>query len=96
MDLDPPNVIQWGYTDGEAVSPSVLKNTVIGGMLGLLLASGIVVIAYLFNDTIMSAEDVEKKLGLNVLGTLPLEETEYDGENKKERKKSLRKKKKKA
>ena len=28
-----------------------------------------------------SYEDVEKKLGLNVLGTLPLEEAEDDGEN---------------
>ena len=89
-------MIQWGYTDGEAVSPSVLKNTAIGGILGFLLASGIVVIAYLFNDTIMTAEDVEKKLGLNVLGTLPMEESEYDGESKKERKKSRRKNKKKA
>ncbi len=96
MDQDPPNVIQWGYTDGEAVSPSVLKNTAIGGVLGLLFASGIVVMAYLFNDTIMNAEDVEKKLGLNVLGTLPMEELEYDGESRKERKKSRRKNKKKA
>ena len=30
----------------------------------------------------MTAEDVEKKLGLNVLGTLPLEEAEDDGEDK--------------
>ena len=96
MDQDPPNVIQWGYTDGEAVSPSVLKNTAIGGVLGLLFASGIVVMAYLFNDTIMNAEDVEKKLGLNVLGTLPMEELEYDGESRKERKKSRRKNRKKA
>lgn len=91
MDQDPPNVIQWGYTDGEAVSPSVLKNTAIGGTLGLLFASGMIVIAYLFNDTIMNAEDVEKKLGLNVLGTLPMEEAEYDGESKKERKKAHKK-----
>ena len=52
--------------------------------------------AYLFNDTIMNAEDVEKKLGLNVLGTLAMEELEYDGESRKERKKSRRKNKKKA
>ena len=39
-------------------------------------------LSYLFNDTIMTAEDVEKKLGLNVLGTLPLEEAEDDGEDK--------------
>lgn len=86
MDQDPPSTIQWGYTDGRPVSPSIMKNTVIGGVLGAFLAIMIVVISYLFNDTITNAEDVERKLGLNVLGTLPLEEAEYDGISKKNRK----------
>lgn len=82
MDQDPPTIIQNGYADGDPVSPSTLKNTAVGGILGALLAMAIVVLSYLFNDTIMTAEDVEKKLGLNVLGTLPLEETEDDGEDR--------------
>ena len=40
----------------------------------------------LFNDTIIDTEDVEKKLGMNVLGTLPLDESEDDGEQGKGRK----------
>lgn len=44
------------------------------------MAIAVIVVAYLFNDTIMNADDVQRKLGLNVLGTLPLEEAEYDGE----------------
>lgn len=80
MDQDAPSTIQYGYSDGQPVSPNILKNTAIGVLLGGFLAVAIIVIAYLFNDTIMSAEDVEKKLGLNVLGTLPLDETEDDGE----------------
>ncbi len=87
MDQDPPSAIQWGYSDGEPVSPSIFKNTAIGAMLGMFLAVAIIVISYLFNDTIITAEDVEKKLGLNVLGSLPLEESEYDGETKKIKKK---------
>lgn len=86
MKQDAPSIIQKGYTDGEPVSPNTFKNTAIGGILGMFLAVAVVVISYLFNDTIMNAEDVEKKLGLNVLGTLPLEEAEYDGEKKSERK----------
>jgi hypothetical protein len=31
----------------------------------------------------MTPEETERKLGLNVLGTLPLEEEEYDGKKKK-------------
>ena len=80
MDQDAPNIIQKGYSDGEPVSPNIMKNTAIGGILGMFLAIAVIVVAYLFNDTIMNADDVQRKLGLNVLGTLPLEEAEYDGE----------------
>lgn len=93
MDQDPPTIIQNGYADGDPVSPSTLKNTAVGGILGALLAMAIVVLSYLFNDTIMTAEDVEKKLGLNVLGTLPLEETEDDGDGKSAKKSRKAKKK---
>ena len=68
MKQDPPTIIQSGYDDGGAVSPNIGKNTVI-------------VVSYLFNDTIIDTEDVEKKLGMNVLGTLPLDEAEDDGEH---------------
>ena len=81
MVQDAPMIIQKGYADGEPVSPNIIKNTLIGAVLGAFLVMAIIVISYLFNDTIMTAEDVEKKLGLNVLGTLPLEEAEDDGEN---------------
>ena len=73
-------------------APNIMKNTAVGGILGMFLAIAVIVVAYLFNDTIMNADDVQRKLGLNVLGTLPLEEAEYDGE--KERKRKRRKKKK--
>lgn len=82
MDQDPPTIIQNGYADGSPVSPNILKNTVLGGMLGAMLSIALVVISYLFNDTITGPEDIEKKLGMNVLGSLPMEEIEYDGENK--------------
>ncbi|MEE1100791.1 MAG: Wzz/FepE/Etk N-terminal domain-containing protein [Agathobacter sp.] len=93
MDQDPPTIIQYGYSDGEPVSPNIAKNTIVGGMIGFLLSSVLVIGLYILNDTIMSAEDVEKKLGLNVLGTLPLEEIEDDGEwhNKKKRRKNKKK-----
>lgn len=79
MDQDPPSVISYGYSDGDAVSPNIVKNTVIGGLAGLLLAAAIVIVAYLLNDTIMTPEDIEKKMEIHVLGTLPLEESEEHG-----------------
>ena len=93
MDQEPPTIIQTGYADGSPVSPNILKNTVLGGMLGAMLSMALVVITYLFNDTITGPEDIEKKLGMNMLGTLPLEEAEYDGEHRSSSKRKKRKKK---
>ena len=82
MDQDAPSILTYGYADGGAVSPSVSKNTMLGGMVGAIIAIAIVIISYLLNDTIMAPEDAERKLGLNILGTLPLEEEEYDGKKR--------------
>lgn len=83
MDQDAPSVLQYGYVATSAVSPNTMMNTVLGAAIGAFLAIAIVIISYLMNDTIMTAEDIERKLGMHVLGTLPLEETEYDGKKKK-------------
>ena len=88
MVQDPPTIIQYGYVNQNPVSPNVLTNTVLGAAVGAFLAMAIIIITYLMNDTIMSADDIERKLGLNVLGTLPLEEEEYDG-RKGSKKKSI-------
>lgn len=76
MEQASPSILSYGYADGGVVSPSIKKNTVIGAFLGAVLACAIVLAAFLLNDTIMSAEDIERKLGLYLLGTIPLEEDE--------------------
>ena len=86
MVQDPPTIIQYGYVNYEPVSPNTLNNTLLGGVLGAILAMAIVIISYLMNDTVMSADDIERKLNLHVLGTLPLEEEEYDGKKKRKKK----------
>ena len=84
MDQDAPSVLQYGYVATGPVSPNTTMNIVLGAAIGAFLAIAIVIITYLLNDTIMSADDIERKLGMHVLGTLPLEETEeYDGKKKK-------------
>ncbi len=85
MQHDAPTILQYGYTDGEPVSPNKMMNTILGAAIGAFLAMAIIIISYLMNDTIMSTDDIERKLGLNVLGTLPLEESEYDGHSKKKK-----------
>lgn len=86
MQQDAPSILQYGYADGSPVSPNVMMNTVLGAAIGAFLAMAIVIISYLMNDTIMSTDDIERKLGLNVLGTLPMDEAEYDGRSSKKKK----------
>lgn len=90
MDQDPPSVIQYGYVSKAAVSPNTMMNTVLGAAIGAVFAMVIIIATYLLNDTVMSAEDIERKLGMNVLGTLPLEEMEYDGSRKRKKQKTVR------
>ena len=86
MDQDPPTIISYGYADGKPVSPNITTNTAIGVLIGAFMSIAIVVITYLLNDTITNAEDVERKLGLNLLGTLPFEEDAEDIVTKKSKK----------
>lgn len=82
MNQDPPNIIQYGYVNDSPSSPNIRKNTAMGGAVGAVLAIIIVCITYLLNDTIMTPEDMERKVGLNVLGSIPMDESEYDGDKK--------------
>lgn len=79
MDQDKPSILQYGYVAENPVSPSVGKNTVLGAFVGAFLAIAIIVITYLMNDTIMTPDDMERKVGLNVLASLPFDEEEDDG-----------------
>ena len=63
---------------------------IIGVLLGILLSVAIILIAYISNDTVKTQEDVEKYLGLSVLGTIPLTETDRKKKKKKQKQKKAR------
>lgn len=90
MNIDAVNVVETANIPNEKASPSLSKNGIIGGLLGVILATAIILIVYLTNDTIKSQEDVEKYLQLSVLGTIPLMEMEK--KSKKQKKNKGRKK----
>lgn len=74
MDMDKPNIFEEGKVDIVPVSPNVKRYTLIAGIIGLLLASAIVIITHLMDDTIHSTEDIEKYLDLNTLAAIPVSE----------------------
>lgn len=88
MNIDAVNVVEPANIPEQKSSPSISKNGIIGGLLGVLLAVAIILIAYLSNDTIKTQEDVERYLGLSILGTIPL--TENNRKQKKKKQKRAR------
>lgn len=52
-------------------SPDVERNAVTAALLGFLGACAVIVLLYLTNDALVTEEDVEKLLGLKVVGKIP-------------------------
>lgn len=82
MDIEAVNVAETANLPTAKASPDVRKNTMLGGMLGVMIVAVITVIAYLTNDTIKTAEDVERYLGLSTLAIIPLNEGEKKSRKK--------------
>ncbi|NMB33594.1 MAG: polysaccharide biosynthesis tyrosine autokinase [Clostridium sp.] len=57
------------------ISPSVKKNVGLAGLLGLILGAGLIFLFEFIDHTFKKAEEVEKQLGFNVIGTIP----EFEG-----------------
>lgn len=96
MDTEAVNVVEEASLPIEKSSPSILMNTAIGYAVGLFLAIAIVIINYIMDDTIKTPDDVEKFLGVSVLGSIPYSENDLSDKAEMERyekKKKQRKKK---
>lgn len=80
------NVVDEANIPKDPSSPNTMRDAVIGGFLGMIIAMAVIIISYLMNDTIKTSEDIEKYLGLGVLGIIPISE----GQKKSGRKKNKR------
>ena len=87
MNTDKPNVVEEAIVTDEPVSPSTLKNTVLGGMVGVILVMGVIFINFMLDDRIKTEEDIAKYLELNTLASIPkMSGMRKDKPQKKERK----------
>ena len=85
MDIQAVNVAETANMPMKKASPSVMKNTFIGGLLGVFLIIAVVLVRYLMDDTVKTPEDVEKYLQLSTLAVIPLNEGESEGKKKKKK-----------
>lgn len=89
MDVEAVNIVEEANLPDKKAKPATFKNSVLGGLLGFVLASGVVCFQTITNDYIKTGEDVEKYLGLSTLGSIPLEDTDKGKTKKMKRKTSL-------
>lgn len=87
MNVDAVNTVEEGNLPTVKSSPNTTKNMALGGMVGLVIAVGIIVLIYLLDDTIKTPDDVEKYLEMNVLTSIPIQE----GDSRQKRAKNQRK-----
>lgn len=93
MGTDEPNIAQEARAAVRKSSPSLFKYTLIGALLGALLYCAYVVIRYMLDDTVHTAEDIEKYFGIVPLTSIP--DISMVNENHEKRMKQREKKRKK-
>ncbi len=73
MELEKVNIVEQGNLPDQPAGPHVKRNTGLGGIVGMLLTALAIAIGNYLNDSINTSEDIEKYLGLTMLGTIPME-----------------------
>ena len=87
MGISAPNIAEEAITPTVPTSPSTKKNVALGGILALALIVGIYTVRFLMDDTVKTAEDVEK-----IIGVMPLTVIlEYQDKDKKKQGRHRRK-----
>ena len=78
-DVEAVNVVDRANLPEEPSEPSILKWTAVGGLLGVFLCAAVILLLYITDDTIKSAEDVERYLEVSTLALIPVMEEEHGG-----------------
>lgn len=89
MDLKKINIVEEGNIPTAKVSPNITQNTLIGGVLGAIIAVLAILIVYFLNDTIKTPDDVERYLGISVLASIPVQEGDIASKKRKKRAKFM-------
>lgn len=72
------STIQEAKTPTAPVSPNPVKNTILGGFLGGVLAAGFFILIWFINNKIHTTADLERALGLTVFSAIPFVEPQTE------------------
>ena len=88
METNRPNTLSVALEPTSPISPNKPKNVILGILVGMVLAIGIITVRFITNDAIHSADEITRYTGLPVLGIIPIQ---LDFEEKNSKKKRGRK-----
>ncbi|MDE6024397.1 MAG: capsular polysaccharide biosynthesis protein [Lachnospiraceae bacterium] len=71
MSTQAPNIAQVAKLATHKSGPSCMRFTILGAILGTVIYCGIVIVQMLLDDTIHTAEDMEKHFGIVPLTSIP-------------------------
>jgi capsular polysaccharide biosynthesis protein len=83
MNIEKVTVVEEANLPEHPSSPNVLMNTLIGGVLGGMLSVFVIFLIYMLDDTIKTPDDIEKYLGISVLGSIPMQKELKESGSKK-------------
>lgn len=72
LNVEAVNLVFEAKVPQQKSAPNLPLNTALAAFLGLFMCVGALVVAYILDDTIRSEDDVERYLGLSVLGVIPV------------------------
>ena len=81
METEEPNLVEQAIPPMVKSSPSYAKNIILGGLLGAVLCSAVLVGRYLLDDTFKTPDDISRYFGVQPLATIP-EADGRDGQRK--------------
>ncbi len=76
MATDKPNIVSTALIPKNPSSPSLTRNVIIMGMLGMMIACAYVVICFMMDDKFKSAEDIRMYTGWTTLAIIPIEQND--------------------
>lgn len=71
MSTDEPNVAQVARLAEKKTGPSYGKFTIIGALLGAILACAFFIVRYLMDDVVRTSDDLERYFGVTPLAVVP-------------------------
>lgn len=74
--MDPNNDVKTeittrGRIPSSASNINLVSNIIVSFLIGMVLICAILIVFFIFDDKIKTPDDVQKRLGLNVLGAIP-------------------------